>query len=242
MGGAAAASDRKPPLPRAARVAICSGMNEPYIIPRIGRRAALRGVGALALAGLLPRLARAAPPPGVDPETVARVEDYLNSIRTLKARFVQTTSTGGAAEGTVYIQRPGRMRLDYAPPSRLQIYADGFWLIMLDEELKEVNQVPLSSSPASVLVRDRVELSGDIAVQGIERGRGALRVRLATADDADAGALTLVLAEQPLALRQWSVTDARGVTTRVALIDPEFNVDIPRSVLRYSPPEWAYPQ
>jgi outer membrane lipoprotein-sorting protein len=47
---------------------------------------------------------------------VKAVEAYLNSIRTLKARFVQTAHDGTEAEGVFLLKRPGRMRFDYAPP------------------------------------------------------------------------------------------------------------------------------
>jgi len=205
----------------------------------IARRAVLAGAGGAMLAALLPAVSLAATPGEADAADIARVEKYLNGIRTLKARFVQTASTGSYAEGMVYIERPGRMRLDYAPPAELQIYATGTWLIMVDEGLREVNQLPLSATPASVLVADEVRLGGKIAVRRIERGAQTLRIHLAQAEDPEAGTLILTFADTPLALRQWSVIDAQGVTTRVALLDTEINGDIPRRVLTYVPPDWA---
>ncbi|MPY71166.1 MAG: outer membrane lipoprotein carrier protein LolA [Alphaproteobacteria bacterium] len=205
----------------------------------IDRRTVLAGAGGALLAALARPAVSLAATPGADAADVGRIEDYLNGIRTLKARFVQTASTGSYAEGMVYIQRPGRMRLDYAPPAELQIYADGTWLIMVDEGLREVNQLPLSATPASVLVADEVRLGGKIAVTRIERGAQTLRVHLTQAEEPEAGTLILTFADAPLALRQWSVIDAQGVTTRVALLDAEFNGDIPRRVLTYVPPDWS---
>jgi outer membrane lipoprotein-sorting protein len=202
---------------------------------RMGRRALLEGGVALLLAGRT----RAATPPNQDAADIARIEDYLNGIRSLKARFVQTASNGSFAEGRVYIERPGRLRLDYAPPTPLQVYADGTWLIMVDSELKQVDQLPLGATPASVLVADRVQLSGRIAVRGVERGARTLRLRLAQAADPEAGTLVLTFADAPLALRQWSVIDAQGVKTDVALLDVETNIAIPRDVITYVPPDWA---
>jgi outer membrane lipoprotein-sorting protein len=205
----------------------------------VGRRTLLAGAGGVLLAALACPTVSLAATAGADAADVARVEKYLNGIRTLKARFVQTASTGSYAEGMVYIERPGRMRLDYAPPAELQIYATDTWLIMVDEGLREVNQLPLSATPASVLVADEVRLGGKIAVRRIERGAQTLRIHLTQADDPEAGTLILTFADAPLALRQWSVVDAQGVTTRVALLDAEFNGDIPRRVLTYVPPDWA---
>jgi outer membrane lipoprotein-sorting protein len=201
----------------------------------IGRRALLVGGAAL----LFAPFAKAATPPNADAAAIARAEDYLNSIRSLKARFVQTASNGSFAEGRVYIERPGRMRLDYAPPTPLQVYADGTWLIMVDNELKQVDQIPLKATPASVLVADDVRLSGKIAVTKVEQGAKTLRLHMVQADDPDVATLILTFADSPLALRQWSVIDAQGITTNVALLDTETNVTIPRSVLTYVPPDWA---
>ena len=51
----------------------------------------------------------------------APYEKYLNSITTLSGRFNQLNSKGHKAAGTIQISRPGKMRLDYAPPSPLMI-------------------------------------------------------------------------------------------------------------------------
>jgi outer membrane lipoprotein-sorting protein len=57
-----------------------------------------------------------------------------------------------------------------------------------------------------------------------------LRVHLRQTDEPDAGTLVLTFSDRPLALRQWTVIDAQGVRTRVALVNPEFNVAIDNRV------------
>lgn len=174
-----------------------------------------------------------------DRADITRVEAYLNELRTLRARFIQTTSTGGYAEGTVSLARPGRLRLDYAPPNRLQVFATGFWLIYVDHELENVSQIPLSATPASVLVADRVSLSGDIAVTRIERGAQTVRLHLVQTKEPDAGRLELAFSDAPLQLRDWTVVDPQGVRTRVALVDAEINAPIDRQVFVFHPPPWG---
>ena len=57
--------------------------------------------------------------------STAEVERYINAIRTLKARFVQSNPNGSVVQGTLYVRRPGRMRFEYDAPSQLKIVADG---------------------------------------------------------------------------------------------------------------------
>ena len=176
-----------------------------------------------------------------DRADIERAEEYLNSIRSLKSSFVQTASHGGVAEGTLYLQRPGTMRIDYKPPTPLQLFADGTWLIYLDSELQQVNQVPLNATPAAFLVRDHISLSGDIAVKRVTRRRGTLNFHLTQSENSDAGQLVVTLADSPLSLRGWTVIDAQGVETTVTLVGPSVNPDIPPRTFIYTPPDWAFP-
>ena len=170
---------------------------------------------------------------------IARIEVYLNTIRSFKGRFVQLSSSGGFVEGKIYLRRPGFLRLKYAPPATIQLYGDGTWLIFVDNELQQVNHVAISSTPASVLLDKNVYLSGRVRVTGVEHPPGAIRLRLIHSEEPDAGTLTLTLTEAPLTLRQWDVTDAQAVKTRVTLLDTEFNVPIDDTLFVFeTPKDW----
>ena len=184
-------------------------------------------------------MARAAPLSDADRDDIARAETYLNSMRTLRSSFVQTATNGSVAEGTLYIQRPGKLRIDYKPPVPLQLYGDGFWLIYVDTELEEVNQLPIEATPAAFLVRDTMRLSGDVSVRRVVRRRGTIDLHLSQADDPEAGRLIITFAAKPLALRGWTVIDAQGVETTVTLIKPDLNQTIARNIFIFDPPDWA---
>ena len=57
-------------------------------------------------------LAFAAALPAQAQTGVPELEKYFNSIRTMKARFVQSNPNGSVVQGTLYLRRPGRMRAD----------------------------------------------------------------------------------------------------------------------------------
>lgn len=169
---------------------------------------------------------------------MTRVEGYLNQLKTLTARFVQISDQGGVAEGRIYLQRPGRLRLDYADPVPLLVIAARGQILQHDKQLKQTTYLPLASTPAAILLREAVTLSGSVTVTSVERGPGSLRIGLVQSEDPRAGRLTLVFAESPLQLASWVVVDSQGATTRVALseiqngtqIDPrlfEFREEMP---------------
>lgn len=173
-----------------------------------------------------------------DRADIARVEAYLNSIRTIRAGFIQTSTGSGFEEGRFYLRRPGKLRFDYLPAGTTQLFTEGFSLIHVDHELEQITYVPLSATPAGVLVDDNIELSGKLTVTHVERDGAVLRLRLVQNDDPDSGALELAFSDRPLVLLRWTVFDAQGITTRVTLVDAEFNVAIDDEIFVFHRPAW----
>lgn len=186
--------------------------------------------------------ALAALPPGLSAEeraAAAQAEAYLNGITTLKARFIQVAPNGNYAEGTAYLWRPGRMRLDYDPPSPIQVFADGRFLIYYDRELEQTSYLGLGSTPAGILLRRRISFGGgELKVTGVERQAGVVTIDLVQANDPGAGAISLVFSEQPFALRQWKVTDAQGAVTTVSLYETRTGVALDPKLFNFVDPQF----
>ncbi len=203
----------------------------------ISRRSSLIAVAALCAPtfaiGQQPKTSAPASLDARDRADVARLEAYLNSLRTLTARFLQVSERGATAEGRIYLQRPGRLRLEYADPVPLLVVAARGQIIQHDKQLKQTTYLPLSSTPAAVLLRETVALSGNVTVTGVERGPNVLRVTIVQTDDPRAGRLTLIFAERPLQLTNWVVVDGQGATTRVALSEIQTDVPIPAQLFEF---------
>ena len=190
---------------------------------------------ALALAVVFAPPAHAAGAATKDAKEIARVEDYLNGITTLRARFFQVDPDGKEKQGTLYIDRPGRLRLEYDPPVSVLMVANGSRLVYFDLDLGQVSELPLTTPLAKLLIGKRVSLGDDLEVLKIARAAGMLRLSLANKDDRGAGVVTLVFNANPLALRQWWVQDAQGQVTKVTLMDTSFGLPIDSAL--FDPPE-----
>ena len=192
----------------------------------------------LAAAGLAPAggAAAAAGPAALSPDDAAAVNRavrYLNGITTLRARFIQVSSNGAYAEGEVLVKRPGKLRFDYDPPHPALMIANGLTLLFYDRELKQASFLPLWETPLWFLIREKVRLADDVAVTLVEQDRGSLRVTLQDTDTPEAGAVTLVFSDNPLALKKWELVDAQGIATQVSLVNPRFGVEIDPDLFEY---------
>ena len=175
---------------------------------------------------------------GRDRTDIARAEAWLEPLRTLKARFLQIAQNGAAAEGTGWIQRPGKMRFEYDPPEPLLLVASYGQFFYFDRQLKQATTLPLSATPLGMLLRDEVKLSGDVTVSRVERGGGLLRITLFRTGQAAEGRLTLIFADNPMELKQWAVVDAQGQETRVSLFQPEYGGRFPALLFDFNDPRF----
>ena len=171
----------------------------------------------LSAAALLPLSAGAAPPSTLDQADIARIEAYLNGLKTLKAHFIQAAPDGAISEGTAWLQRPGRMRFQYNPPSPFLLIAAHGVLTFNDSALQQTSNIPLSRTPLGILLADTVILSGAVTVTAIQRLPGQIQITLVRTESPGDGSLTLIFADNPLTLRQWTVIDAQRRETHVTL-------------------------
>ena len=168
---------------------------------------------------------------------LVNIEKYLDELKTMKARFLQISSDGDYSEGTIYLSRPGRMRIEYDPPSPILIIADGSNLIYVDKEINQATAVFLSLTPADLILREKLSFSSrDVLLTGFHRSPGIIRVSLVKADDPLDGQITLVFSDMPLELRKWTVNDAQGVKTTVSLLGSRFAVHLDDSLFDYEMP------
>lgn len=156
-----------------------------------------------------------------DRADLQRVETYLNSIKTLHARFLQVAPDGRTSEGQAWLARPGRMRFQYDPPAPFLLVAGHGLLTFHDSQLKQTSNIPLGQTPLGLLLQDNLHLSGDVTVSRVVRLPGQLQVTLYRTASPQDGTLTLIFADDPLTLRSWVVTDPQRQETRVTLYNAQ---------------------
>lgn len=206
----------------------------------VRRRAVLAGFFGFAAARLSAAAVAAAPPAAAaltpqDNADLQRIAGYLNSIRTMYAKFRQVASAGGVVTGQLWMARPGRMRFEYDPPSPILLLADMFYVYYVDKELVQMTKVGLKSTPAWLLLRDPITFS-DLVVTRFERGANTIRLTVVDKDEPDNGSLTMVFSDNPLALQQWSIVDQQRKVTTVSLYDERFGMALDPKLFVYQDP------
>ncbi|MDR3524708.1 MAG: outer membrane lipoprotein carrier protein LolA [Acetobacteraceae bacterium] len=171
-----------------------------------------------------------------DQTDLTRVEGYLNGMKAITARFLQVAPDGAVSQGNAWLQRPGNMRFEYDKPAPYLMVAGFGSFVFYDSELNQTTSIPLRTTPLSILLAEKVELKGDVTVTNIDRQPGVLQVTMVRSSSPEDGSLTLVFADQPLALRQWVVTDGQHQETTVSLYDIEPGGPFPARMFEFHDP------
>jgi outer membrane lipoprotein-sorting protein len=157
----------------------------------------------------------------------ARVSAYLSSLSTLVGNFVQVGPDGSKTRGDFYIQKPGKVRFEYDPPSSISIVADGSSVAVRDRKLATQDIYPLSQTPLRYLLSDRIDLMKDTNVVSVTSDDLYISV---TIEEKQAligtSRLMLMIGAKDGQLKQWTVTDPQGYDTTVAV----YNLDTAKKV------------
>lgn len=172
---------------------------------------------------------------GDDSSQIARIENYLHALTTMKADFSQIDNSGKKVTGHFYLSRPGRMRFEFDQTDDF-IVADGMFVYYYDSELGEQSNAPISQTLADFILRKDLKLSGDITVMDVHKEGKFYHVTMVMTDDPDAGSLRMVFQDSPFGLRMWRVVDAQGYITEVYLKNIETGIDLPRKLFVYTDP------
>lgn len=170
-----------------------------------------------------------------DSVQIDRAENYLRSLHTLKADFIQTAYNGSRLSGTFYLNRPGKLRFNYNEVDDF-IVADGLFIYFYDAELKEQTNAPIGQTLADFLLREDISLRGDVTIQNIEEETDFQVITIAEAEDPAAGSVKLYFSKEPYALKKWEVIDAAGLTTEITLQNIERDINLPSNLFVYIKP------
>ncbi len=151
-----------------------------------------------------------------------KVSGYLSSVQTLVGNFVQIGPDGRRVEGAFSIQKPGKVRFQYNPPSPIDIVADGSSVVVRDRSLETADFYPLSQTPLRYLLADRIDLIRDTDVISVSADDTFITVVIEeTQVMAGTSRLMIMFDAKNLQLKQWTVTDPQGLDTTVAV----YNLD-----------------
>ena len=156
-----------------------------------------------------------------------KIENFFVNLNTLEADFIQVSPSGNISNGKIFIDLPGKLRLDYNKPSNLLITCKGFWLVIQDRKLKSTNNIPLQQTPFSILLDKKINFNNNKIILDLKKSLGIISLKIQLAENVKAGELILEFSDNPFILKKWIIKDIIGDETTVLIQNTKFGHKLP---------------
>lgn len=170
---------------------------------------------------------------------LSAVEKAYNKIQTIQAEFAQFNSKikNDLQTGTMYMSRPGKMRLVYEKGSPLEFYAVNGYLIYHDKEAKEVSYFELSQTPVELILQKELKFDHPgFVVTDVKDELDEYYVTAHKKESPELGSLTIVIDKDTMQLKQWEVLDMQGVKSTVSLFNTKVNIPVDKVLFMFQNP------
>lgn len=168
--------------------------------------------------------------------TIKQIQDYLNGIKTFKAKIKQVNPNQQQLSGTVYINRTatkgdyGSLRIEYDQKDQSLVIADGKELILHNPHTKENTIYGIEQTPAAFLLQKNLNLEDDVTVKSFKEKNSKIEIVMTKFGAGDAS-VTLKFSTTPmLKFNGWVVVDPQGNRTDVNLNDVVIGIDLSPSL------------
>jgi outer membrane lipoprotein-sorting protein len=195
----------------------------------ISRRSFSAGLLGLATSALIPSTSAAQ---GAGSSAAAqKIADHFSSVKTMMGEFVQFGPRGEQTGGKFFIERPGKLRFNFEDPSPIRVIADGANVVIGNMKLKTWDLYPLSKTPLSLLLSERIDLS-DGSVRGVREEPDLTTIVLGNRTIFGDSTITMMFDSKTFELRQWTITDAQNKDTSVMIYNVKNGVGFDERVFR----------
>ncbi len=142
-------------------------------------------------------------------DTAQQIADHFSGVATMMGEFVQFGPRGEQTGGKFFIQRPGKVRFNYEPPSGFRVISDGKSVVIDNTRLNTADLYPLSKTPLKLLLDERIDLSGS-KVKSVKEEDDLTTIQLADRSVFGNSTITMMFDPKSYELRQWTITDRAG--------------------------------
>ena len=152
-----------------------------------------------------------------------QIENFFENFTTLEANFIQVSPSGNISNGKLYLDLPGKLRIDYNNPKNLLITSKGFWIVIQDRETKTTNNIPVKNTPFGILLESKSFLRNQNIKTEYSIAAGIISLKIKSQKIDKQESLVLEFTENPLRLKKWVIQDSLGENTTVLIQNAKYN-------------------
>ena len=157
------------------------------------------------------------------------VKEYLKSLNTLEANFIQISSDGHIKRGKIFFNLPGKLRIDYTEPDDLLITSNGFWLTVQNKKLKQTNNLPLERTPLNLFLNKKFNFEDNSNIK-FEIENDVITLSFFEDEKVKISKFELQFYSNPIRLKKWVIIDEFENKTSVMLQNIKMDIKLSNKI------------
>lgn len=161
------------------------------------------------------------------------IEQYLNQTKYFYADFIQKSAEENSF-GSLYISRPGKLKMTYNSPNKLEVIINNSVFLYHNKDLGERSYLRSANFPISFLTRDNISFldkNDNILLKYaiIKNNLGLISMSLILEDGIYSN-FRLAFEFDPIRLKFIEVFDANNKSIHIKIISPKYNQKIDNKI------------
>ena len=169
---------------------------------------------------------------------VKDLENYLNSLNSLKVNFDQITASGDFAQGTFYLKKPGKFLWKYTHPENYFLVSSGALVFFKNEDTGQVTQIPKIDVFRELLLKKDISLlnNKEVELTKVEKEAELIAVHFKYESDEDfAQEIEIIFDNIDKKIKQISSNNQMGQKTTIVFYNQNENLDLSDSLFAFTP-------
>lgn len=158
-----------------------------------------------------------------DKLATSQIESFFDNFTTLEANFIQVSPSGNVSNGKIFLDLPGKLRIDYENPKNLLITCKGFWIVIQDRDTKTTNNIPVKNTPFAILLENKSFLRNQNIKTEYSIAAGIISLKIESQNNNKPESLVLEFSQNPFSLKKWVIQDSLGENTTVLIQNARYN-------------------
>ncbi len=170
---------------------------------------------------------------------IDEIENYLNGIRTLQAKFFQVSAGRGlVSQGKISFEKPGKVRWDYLVPKEVSMVIVGDDVVLHDKALDQTTYVNKPDTPIDTLLEGTTDFRSLATILGFYKDESTYAIAVTgrgKAADYSNQKLVLQFTREARGIELSRITrvDGAGQIINMQLIDTEINPSLSSDTFRF---------
>ena len=157
------------------------------------------------------------------------IDNYLASLNSLEADFIQSDAQGVKRLGRFYVSKPNKLKIEYLDGDKEAIIVNEDMLIIYNPDLDETNYLSSEEVPLSLFSEHNFKLSKKAIITHLESTKNNILVEFILKSDEANRKITMTFSKEPMNITNISLGEEDSKVT-IKLVQPKFNIPIEKNV------------